>query len=126
MPEILGEYIDRLVTVEMRIPDLSRGKTHRLHTAARKEAEGPLVLRATQGLQSHDKRGDRILTARDGGDPPWLPKGKSDGPRVAWRAQAKNSTALRGIRARRPANETLSAREVATLPATTSPSRRRR
>lgn len=80
MPEIIGEYIDRLTTVEMRIQGLPRGKTHLLYDAARRDAGEPLSLRAARGLLERVHPGDRVLITCGAGVPPWLPKGESDGP----------------------------------------------
>lgn len=80
MPEIIGEYIDRLTTVEMRMLGLPRGKTRQLYDAARQDADEPLSLRAARGLLEHVQAGDRVLITCGAGVPPWLPKGESDGP----------------------------------------------
>lgn len=80
MPEIIGEYIDRLVTVEMRMSGLPRGKTHLLYDAARRDAGEPLSLRAARSLLERVNAGDRIVITCGAGVPPWLPKGESDGP----------------------------------------------
>jgi hypothetical protein len=51
MPEIIGEYVDRLVTVELRNRGMPHGITRPMYDAARAEGGGrPLALRAAEGL----------------------------------------------------------------------------
>jgi hypothetical protein len=82
MDEIACEYIDRLVTVEMRFGEgLPRGVTHRLYDAARAAQGGkPLTFLAADGLRKALSRGDNVLVVTGAGTPPWLPKGETDGP----------------------------------------------
>lgn len=81
MPEIVGEYIDRLCSVEMRPQgNLPRGVTHRLYDAARKAQGGPLAYRAAQLLIQRVRADDYVLLVTGAGTPPGLPKGETDGP----------------------------------------------
>jgi hypothetical protein len=80
MPEIIADNIDRLVTVEMRVRGLPRGKTRALYDAARRDAGRPLVLQAAEGLIERVKPGSRVLITCATGGPPYLPFGESDGP----------------------------------------------
>lgn len=81
MPEIMAEYIDRLITVEMRNRGMPRGKIAPLYEAARTEGGGrPLTLRAAEGLQQHVQRHDRVLIVTGAGTAPLMPKGEDDGP----------------------------------------------
>ncbi len=81
MPEIIGEYVDRLVTVEMRNPSMTRGITRQLYDAARAERGGrPLTLLAAEGLANSVHRDDNVFIITGAGAPPVLPKGESDGP----------------------------------------------
>lgn len=82
MPEVIGEYIDRLCSVEMRTQgDLPRGVTHRLYDAARRAQGGlPLTYQAAQALAKRVQRGDRVLIVTGAGAPPGLPRGETDGP----------------------------------------------
>ena len=76
------EYIDRLITIEMRFGEgLPRGVTHQMYDAAR-EAQGgmPLSLLAAQGLINALGSGDHVLVVTGAGMAPWLPKGETDGP----------------------------------------------
>jgi hypothetical protein len=81
MPEITGEYVDRLVTVEIRNRGMPRGITRPLYDAARGEGGGrPLTLRAAEGLVKHVHRGNNVFIITGAGTPPLLPKGENDGP----------------------------------------------
>jgi hypothetical protein len=81
MPETMGEYVDRLVTIEMRNPSMTRGITKELYDAAREEGGGrPLTLRAAEGLVQRAHQGDNVFIITGAGAPPVLPRGESDGP----------------------------------------------
>jgi Domain of unknown function (DUF4392) len=84
MAEMLAEYaeyIDRLITVEMRNRGMPHGKIVPLYEAAREEGGGhPLNLRAADGLREHVHPGDTVIIVTGAGAPPLLPKGENDGP----------------------------------------------
>lgn len=81
MPEIMTEYIDRLITVEMRNRGMPRGKIAPLYEAARTEGGGrPLTLRAAEGLRGHVHRDDTVIIVTGAGTPALMPKGEDDGP----------------------------------------------
>jgi len=81
MPEIIGENVDRLCTVEMRPQGMPRGKIHRLYEAARRKQNGrPLTLLAAEKLRAAVKPGDYVILATGAGVPPWMPAGETDGP----------------------------------------------
>ncbi|MHB9090872.1 MAG: glutamate cyclase domain-containing protein, partial [Chloroflexota bacterium] len=81
MPDIMGEYVDRLVTVEMRNRAMNPGITLPLYDAARKEGGGrPLSTRAAEGLVEHVRKGDNVFIITGAGTPPTLLNGESDGP----------------------------------------------
>ena len=81
MPEILGEYVDRAVNIEMRFgAGLPRGVTHKLYDAARAHHGKPLTWLAASSLNARIKRGDHVLVVTGAGSWPWLPKGETDGP----------------------------------------------
>jgi hypothetical protein len=81
MPEILGEYIDRLVTIEMKNRGMLYGTIHKLYEAARKEAgRRPLSTLAGEGLVKNVQKGDAVVIVTGAGAPPGLPNGESDGP----------------------------------------------
>jgi hypothetical protein len=80
MPEIIGEYIDRLCTVEMRpsAGNLPRGVIHRLYASARSDGP-PLTLTAATALLTTVKPADTVLLLTGAGGPPVLPRGEVDG-----------------------------------------------
>jgi len=81
MPDIIGEYIDRLVTIEMKNRGMHHGFIHKLYEAARKEAGGrPLTTLAAEGIVKRVKKGDVVIIITGAGNPPTLPTGESDGP----------------------------------------------
>jgi hypothetical protein len=81
MPEVAAEYVDRLITVEIRNRGMPRGITRPLYEAARAEGGGqPLTFRAAQGLVERVHRGDNVFIVTGAGTPPLLPKGENDGP----------------------------------------------
>lgn len=81
MPYIIGEYVDRLCTVEMRFREgLPRGVTHRLYAAARAHQGEPLTSLAARRLREQVQAEDRVLVVTGAGAPPGLPQGETDGP----------------------------------------------
>lgn len=80
MPEVIGEYVDRLCTIEMRpaASNLPRGVMHRLYAAARGDGP-PLTSKAAEALVSAVKRGSTVYMLTGAGGPPVLPKGEVDG-----------------------------------------------
>ena len=81
MQEILGEYVDRLITVELRNRAMPHGMTRQFYEAALAEGGGrSLTLRAAEGLVKNVRRGDCVFIITGAGTPPALPKGESDGP----------------------------------------------
>lgn len=80
MPEIIADNIDQLVSVEMRVRGLPRGKAQPLYAAARKDAGRPLALNAATGLLNAVTPGSTVLVTCATGGPPYLPYGESDGP----------------------------------------------
>jgi hypothetical protein len=81
MPAVIGEYVDRLCTVEMRPSggNLPRGLMHRLYAAARPEGEPPLTLAMAEALVNGTKPGDTVFILTGAGGPPVLPRGEVDG-----------------------------------------------
>ena len=81
MDEIMGEYVDRAVNIEMRFgAGLPRGVTHKLYDAARAKQGAPLTWLAAKALKDRVSRGDHVLVLTGAGSWPWLPKGETDGP----------------------------------------------
>jgi hypothetical protein len=79
--EIVGDSLDRAVSIEMRFADgLPRGVVTPLYDAARAVAGGSMSFRAAQAIRSKVRRGDHVLVVTGAGTPPWLPKGETDGP----------------------------------------------
>jgi hypothetical protein len=81
MPEVIGEYIDRLCTVEMRpaAGNLPRGMIHRLYAAARPEGAKPLTLAMAEAVIANVHAGDTVFILTGAGMPPVLPRGEVDG-----------------------------------------------
>lgn len=80
VPSII-EYIDRLITVEMRNPGLPHSKIAPLYDAARAEGGGdPLTFRAAKGLLEHVGAGDVVLINTGAGTGELIPNGENDGP----------------------------------------------
>jgi len=80
--EIIGEYVDRLLTVEMRPQKFDvRGKIHLLYEHARRQAGvRSLSLLGAQKVIERVKRDDTVLVVTGTGSKPFLPNGESDGP----------------------------------------------
>lgn len=82
MPQIIGDYIDRLVNTEMRLGQgsLPRGVTYPLYEAARVKQGAPLTWLAATRLMEAVKPGSNVIVATGAGTPPGLPRGETDGP----------------------------------------------
>ncbi|OVZ55364.1 hypothetical protein CDO44_24440 [Pigmentiphaga sp. NML080357] len=81
MPDIIGEYVDRLVTVEMRNRAMNHNIIGRIYEQARAEGGGrPISARAAQALVERVRPGDRVLIVTGAGYAPEAPNGESDGP----------------------------------------------
>jgi len=79
--EIVCRNLDRLVTVEARISDYSRGVIANLYEAAcAAQNGGPLSLNAARMVLRHARRGGTVLMTTGAGGPPHLPAGETDGP----------------------------------------------
>ena len=81
MPDVVGEYLDRIATVEMRpgSGNLPRGVIHRLYAAARDRAGEPLVLGMARALQERVSEGDNVVILTGAGAGPHLPNSEVDG-----------------------------------------------
>ncbi len=82
MPEIIGEYVDRLCTVEMELnlKGRPRSKTKKLYDCARIKQKYPLTYIAAKELINTIRNGDHVIFLTGAGMPPFLPKGETDGP----------------------------------------------
>ncbi len=80
--EIIGEYVDRLITVEMRPYRFPvRGKIHRLYEYARAKAGvKSLCLSAATRILENVSQDDVVFVITGTGSKPFLPNGESDGP----------------------------------------------
>ena len=79
--EVIGRNIDRLVTVEARISDYSRGVIAKLYEAAcDSQGGGPLCLHAARLILGAAKSGRTVFFVTGAGDPRYLPAGETDGP----------------------------------------------
>ncbi len=68
MPDIIGEYVDRLVTVEMRNRGMNHGIVRQIYDEARKEGGGrPITTRAAEALVERVKPGDVVFIVTGAG-----------------------------------------------------------
>ena len=81
MPEIIGEYIDKIANVEM-LDDTQtrRNRTHLLYETARAKQGAPLTYLAAKGLVDNVKKDDYVILLSGAGVSPWLEWGETDGP----------------------------------------------
>ena len=81
MPDIVGEAVDRLITIEAKNRGMPHGILAPMYDAARKAAGGkPLSMAAAQGLKEHVRKGSVVFVLTGAGYEPTMPKGESDGP----------------------------------------------
>ncbi len=81
MPDIVGEAVDKLITIEAKNRGMPHGILQPLYDAARKAAGGrPLSMLAAEGLKKVLKKGDTVFVLTGAGYAPTMPKGESDGP----------------------------------------------
>lgn len=80
--EVIGEYVDRLVTVEMRQGNSpARGTIRQLYDFAREESGvGSLTLLAAQKILERVKENDNVFIVTGWASIPFLPHGETDGP----------------------------------------------
>ncbi|MBI2869182.1 MAG: DUF4392 domain-containing protein [Chloroflexi bacterium] len=81
MPEIIGDNIDRLVTVELKkAKNRMRGRLHFFYEAAREKVGGkPISFVAASRLMEQVHRGDNVIVTT-GTSCPTMPHGETDGP----------------------------------------------
>jgi hypothetical protein len=80
MAEIIGEYIDRICSTELRpIGNLPRGVAHRLYDAVRGKGGKPLTFAMATAILDAVGEGDRVVIAAGAGGAPTLPNGEIDG-----------------------------------------------
>ncbi len=81
MPDLVGEAIDKILTIEAKNRGMPYGILQPLYDAARKAAGGrPLSMLAAEGLKANLKKGDTVFVLTGAGYAPTMPKGESDGP----------------------------------------------
>ncbi len=81
MPDIVGEAVDRLISIEIKNRGMPFGILQPLYDAARAAAGGrPLCMLAAEGFMRTLKRGDTVFVLTGAGYAPTMPKGESDGP----------------------------------------------
>ncbi len=80
MPEIIGQYIDQIMTAELRpIGNMPRGVAHQLYQAVRRHTGKPLSTAMAQGIAGRVEPGDRVVILCGAGGAPSLPTGEIDG-----------------------------------------------
>lgn len=81
MLDMVGEAVDRLITIEAKNPGMPHGILQPMYEAARKAAGGkPVTMAAAKGLKKHLGKGDVVFIMTGAGCGPTMPKGESDGP----------------------------------------------
>ena len=81
MPDLLGDAVDRLITIELKNRGMPHGFLVDLYKAARREAGGrPLTALAAEMIHDTVNPGDVVFLFTGAGYPPSMPKGESDGP----------------------------------------------
>ena len=81
MPNLVGEAVDRLITIEAKNRGMPHGILAPLYDAARAEVGGtPITMAAAQALLRAVKPGDTVFIMTGAGYQPTMPKGESDGP----------------------------------------------
>lgn len=80
MPEIIGQYVDQIMTTELRpIGNMPRGVAHQLYDAVRSHTGKPLSTAMAQGIVDRVQPADRVLVLCGAGGGPSLPTGEIDG-----------------------------------------------
>jgi hypothetical protein len=80
VPEVIGQYIDQIMTTELRpVGNMPRGVAHRLYEAVRERQKGPLSTAMATAIQDRVAEGDRVLIVCGAGGAPSLPTGEIDG-----------------------------------------------
>lgn len=81
MPQVIGEYLDRLITVEMRRKtEQLRNITRPIYDAIYEKQGEPSTTLAARILVESLGDGDFVICTTGSGMPPWMPKGEVDGP----------------------------------------------
>ena len=81
MLDMVGEAVDRLITIEAKNHGMPHGVLLPMYLAARKKAGNkPVTMAAAKGLQKALRKGDVVFIMTGAGYEPTMPKGESDGP----------------------------------------------
>ncbi len=81
MPDVVGEAVDQLISIEIKNRGMPFGILKPLYDAARAAGGGrPLSMLAAEGLKRVLKPGDTVFVLTGAGYGPTMPKGESDGP----------------------------------------------
>src|SRR5437762_1628951 len=81
MVDMVGEAVDRLITIEAKNRGMPHGILQPMYEAARKAAgDKPVTMAAAEGLKQHLGKGDVVFIMTGAGYEPTMPKGESDGP----------------------------------------------
>ena len=81
MLDMVGEAVDRLITIEAKNPGMPHGVLLPMYEAARAANGGkPVTMSAAEGLKKHLGKGDVVFIMTGAGYEPTMPKGESDGP----------------------------------------------
>jgi len=81
MPDIVGEAIDQLITIEAKNRGMPHNVLKPMYMAARKLSGGrPISMVAAEALKAALHTKDTVLVLTGAGYEPTLPKGESDGP----------------------------------------------
>ncbi len=80
MANVVGQYIDQIMTAELRpIGNMPRGVAHLLYEAVRKRSSAPLSTQMAESIIGCVAPGDRVLILCGAGGYPSLPTGEVDG-----------------------------------------------
>ncbi|RZT28536.1 uncharacterized protein DUF4392 [Kribbella sp. VKM Ac-2569] len=80
MPAIIGQYVDQIMTTELRpLGNMPRGVAHKLYDAVRRRTGTPLSTAMAEGIVNRVTAGDTVLILCGAGGPPTLPTGEIDG-----------------------------------------------
>ena len=81
MPDLVGNAVDRLITIEAKNRGMPHGILQPMYDAARAACGGrPVTAVAAEGLKKHVGKGDTVFVLTGAGVAPTMPKGESDGP----------------------------------------------
>ena len=81
MVDMVGEAIDRLITIEAKNRGMPHGILLPMYLAARQVAgDKPVTMAAARGLKKALGKGDVVFIMTGAGYEPTMPKGESDGP----------------------------------------------